>query len=146
MYADIVKRTGNKLQPPMKIKTKTSDDESICLDITQDPFLLKFTSIMITNPSEHQEKSVPNKNKKHNDNTRNSNKARATRFDVKKPQKNEFLDEISIGEIYDEESRTEPRENSTATRKIEYPKVEIAYSAKSSGNKYKYKNGTKIWS
>ena len=57
-----------------------------------------------------------------------------------------FLDETSIGEIYDEESRTEPRENSTTTRKKEHPEVEIAYSARSFGIKYKYKNGTKICS
>ena len=52
----------------------------------------------------------------------------------------------SIGEIYDDESRTEPRENSTTPRKKEYPEVEIAYSSRSSGTKYKYKNGTKICS
>ena len=98
-YADIVKITYQKSQPLMKIKTKTSDDESVCSEITQDPFLLKCTLSLITNLSEHQEKPVPNKNKKHNDNTRKSNKACATRFDVKKPQKNEFLDETSIGEI-----------------------------------------------
>ena len=61
-YTDIVKRTGHKSQPPMKIKTKTSDDESICSDITQDPSLLKCVSSLITNLSEHQEKSVPTKN------------------------------------------------------------------------------------
>ena len=85
----------------MKIKTKTSDDESIRSEITQDSFFLqkylKFDKKKIF--QKKQEKSVPNKNKKHNDNTRKSNKECATRFDVKKPQKNEFLDETSIGEI-----------------------------------------------
>ena len=45
LYANIVKRTGHKSQPPMKIKTKTSDDESICSEITQDPFLLKWRNL-----------------------------------------------------------------------------------------------------
>ena len=91
-YAEVVKRTGHKSQPPMKLKTETSDEESICSKITQDSFLLKCTKSVITDPSEHQGDSVLNKSKKHNDKTRNSNKARATRSDVKKTQKNEFPD------------------------------------------------------
>ena len=76
----------------MKIKTKTSDEESIFSEITQDHFLLKCTKSMIIYPLVHQGNLVPNKNMKQNDNTRNFNKARATRSDVKKTQKNEFPD------------------------------------------------------
>ena len=83
-----MKGTSHKSQPLMKIKTKNSDDESISSEITQDPFFIKCTSSLITNLSEHQEKSVPTKNKKHNDNTRKLNKASATRSDVNKQQKN----------------------------------------------------------
>ena len=119
----------------MKIKTKTSDDESICSEITQDPFFLKSTPRMITQPTVHQGKSVPSQDKKHNDITKKPEKARATKIDVKENQKNEFLDETSIGEIYDDESRTEPCIDSTASTKIEYPEVEIAFSARSSGTK-----------
>ena len=50
LYANIVKSTGYKSQPPMKIKTETSDEESIYSEIAQDPFLLKCTKIMITDP------------------------------------------------------------------------------------------------
>ena len=52
----------------------------------------------------------------------------------------------SNGEIYDEKSRTEPRKDSITSRKEEYPEVKIAYSARLSGTKYKYKNGTKLCS
>ena len=86
-----MKGIGHKSQPLMKIKTKTSDDESVCSEITQDPFLLKCTKSMITDPPVHQGNPVPNKNMKQNDNTRNLNKACATRSDVKKPQKNEIF-------------------------------------------------------
>ena len=64
LYADIVKRTGHNSQPPMKMKTKTSDEERICSEITQDPFLLKCTKSMITDPPVHRGNSVPNRNMK----------------------------------------------------------------------------------
>ena len=69
---------------------------------------------MITQLTVQQEQSVPSQDKKHNDITKKQEKARASKFDVKKEnQKNEFLDETSIGEIYDEESRTETHNDST---------------------------------
>ena len=37
---------------------------------------------------------------------------------------------MSIGEVYGDESRTEPRKDSTTLRKKEYPEVEIAYSTR----------------
>ena len=42
-------------QPPMKIKTKASDDESICSEITQHPFFLKSPPRIITQSTVHQE-------------------------------------------------------------------------------------------
>ena len=131
----------------MKIKTKTSDDESTCSEITQDPFFLKSPPRMITQPTVQQEQSVPSQDKKQKDITKKQEKARAIKFDVKKEnQKNEFLDETSIGEIYDEESRTEPHNDSTKSTKLKHSRIETAFSARSSGTKYKYKNGTKICS
>ena len=44
------------------------------------------------------------------------------------------------------ESRIDSCKDSTIPRKKEYPEVEIAYSARSSGTKYKYINGIKICS
>ena len=44
LYADIVKDTIKKTHPPVKIEPKTSDEESVCSEITQDPFTPKSTS------------------------------------------------------------------------------------------------------
>ena len=102
---------------------------------------------MITQPTVQQEQSVPSQEKKQKDITKKQEKARANKFDVKKEnKKNEFLDETSIGEIYDEKSRTETHNDSTGSTKLKHSRIETAFSARSSGTKYKYKNGTKICS
>ena len=151
-YADIVKGTIHNSHPPMKIKTDISDQDSTCSEITEDP------TIMICTPKLHKPKSsyiksVPVLTKHHHNHDKTISNPRAAHPDVipHKPQvqKNIFLDETSIGEIYIKNSRTESRKNKSPKKNHDYPKInnkqpdfETAFSARSSGTKYKHKNGT----
>ena len=65
LYPNIVKGTIHNPYPPMKIKTKFSDQDSTCSETTEDP------TIMICTPKVHKpkishKKSVPIFTKKHN--------------------------------------------------------------------------------
>ena len=55
LYTDVVKGITHKPYPPVKIKTKVSDEDSICSEITQDTLLLKDTPDQMRYKSHHQD-------------------------------------------------------------------------------------------
>ena len=81
-----MKGTIHKTHPLVKIKTKTSDGESICTEITQYPFLLKCTSSLDLNLSENEEISEIIKFQNKSNHTNKIIKARATQHNVKAQQ------------------------------------------------------------
>ena len=150
-YADIVKGTIHKSQPPVNIKTNISDDISINSEITEDHTIMKCT-LQPHKPKFNQMVSVHTNIKDHHNHVKKTSNPRAAQPDVKthisKVQESEFLDETSIGEIYIQSSRTEaqdkkvPRDKHDSSRKSSRKSdFEIAYSAKSSNIKYKNKDG-----
>ena len=113
---------------------------------------------MICTPKVHKPKishaeSVQVFTKKNNNHDKFTSSPHAAHPDVitnnPQVQKNKFLDETSIGEIYVENSRTESRKIKTKKKNHDYPKIHLkqpefdtAFSARSSSAKYKQKNGT----
>ena len=150
-YADIVKGTIHKSQPPVNIKTKISDDISINSEITEDHTIMKCT-YQPHKPKFNHMVSVHTNIKDHHNHAQKMSSPSAAQPDVKthvpKVQESEFTDETSIGEIYIQSSRTEaqdkkvPRDKHDSPRKLSRKSdFEIAYSARSSNIKYKNKNG-----
>ncbi len=95
-YANIVKGTIHNSHPPMKIKTKFSDQDSTCSEITEDP------TIMMCTPKVHKPKishteSVPVFTKNNNNHDKLTSSPHAAHPDVitynPQVQKCKFLDD-----------------------------------------------------
>ena len=112
-YADIVKGTIHKSQPPVNIKTKISDDISINSEITEDHTIMKCTFHPNKSKFNHMV-SVHTNIKNHHNHAKKISSPRAAQPDVKqhksKVQESEFLDETSIGEICTKSSRADTQD------------------------------------
>ena len=113
----------------MKIKTKVSDEDIICLEIVQESLLLKSTTNMQRCKKSYQS-SEPIFTKKSN-HTKKITKSCTIQPDVTtqklQVQKDKFLDETSIGKIYIRNSRTEPRKNKTSRENNDYNKNDFRH-------------------